>query len=83
MYGWAAREAAWRGFGRILTYTGADEPGTSLNRRGLDVRRRHHGRRLAPLVKAAPKHECLDPQATMGADAEPKTPGTEGEHRHE
>lgn len=35
-YGWAAREAKRRGFERIITYTRADEPGTTLRAAGWE-----------------------------------------------
>lgn len=37
LYGWAAREAKRRGFKRVITYTMADEPGTTLKAAGWAV----------------------------------------------
>lgn len=36
LYGWCAREAEQRGWGKIITYTRADEPGTSLAAAGWE-----------------------------------------------
>lgn len=44
LLGWAAREAARRGFLRIVTYTRADEPGTSLIAAGWTCEARVRGR---------------------------------------
>lgn len=43
-YGWAAREAKRRGFNRIITYTLASEPGTSLRAAGWVPESRVRGR---------------------------------------
>lgn len=44
LYGWAAREARRRGFDKILTYTLASEPGTSLRAAGWVVEHHTRGR---------------------------------------
>lgn len=44
LYGWAAREAAARGFARIVTYTRADEDGGSLTAAGWKLETRIRGR---------------------------------------
>ena len=44
LYGWAAREARRRGWRKIVTYTRADEPGTSLRAAGWKMEARVRGR---------------------------------------
>jgi hypothetical protein len=44
LYGWCAREAARRGWRKIITYTRADEPGTSLRAAGWKMESRVRGR---------------------------------------
>lgn len=44
LYGWCAREAARRGWKKIITYTRADEPGTSLEAAGWAREARVRGR---------------------------------------
>ena len=44
LYGWCAREAARQGWRKIITYTRADEPGTSLRAAGWTQEARVRGR---------------------------------------
>ena len=44
LYGWAAREAQRRGFAKIITYTRADEEGTSVRAAGWEHEARIRGR---------------------------------------
>jgi hypothetical protein len=44
LYGWCAREAARLGWSKIITYTRADEVGTSLRAAGWEQEGRVHGR---------------------------------------
>lgn len=44
LYGWAARQAKKRGFSRIITYTRADEPGTTLRAAGWEPEAHVRGR---------------------------------------
>ena len=52
LYGWAAREAETRGFSRIVTYTRADEDGTSLTASGWARDARVRGRSWSSPARA-------------------------------
>ena len=74
LYGWCAREARRRGWRKIITYTRADEPGTSLRAAGLGPGGEGARPRLARRQTGAVQHECLDRQGPVGEDAPLRLP---------
>ncbi len=77
LYGWAARQAVKRGFKKIITYTRADESGTSLKAAGwvieARVKGRHWDTRSRPRDR---RHEPIDklrwtPAAMVGVPLRP------------
>ena len=71
LYGWGAREAERRGWTHIVTYTRADEDGTSLRAAGWVQESPRSRQRVAFNPPPALKHEWLDRQNQMGQGSSP------------
>jgi hypothetical protein len=84
LYGWAAREAKRRGYFKIITYTRADEPGTTLRAAGWTLEARVKGRSWnTPSRPRSDKSEVIDKfrwarifrQGSVAAKPTPKVAG--------
>jgi hypothetical protein len=78
LYGWCAREARRRGWRKIITYTRADEPGTSLRAAGWTPEAKIRGRGWHGRTRARSNTNAWIDKVRWAKALSPASAGTDG-----